>query len=269
MGTISRVSTIGGAALLAAVVGAATAGQSLSVGEAAAPTSPGDDGAYVANVLSAALEGREAPPVSRSGLRPRVDQAGTEPRNSARRGQELRKAELRQRELRKAELRQRELHKAKLREAAKIQAAKRAEKLRVARADMWVLPTSKYHVSGVFGEAGPYWSSGYHTGIDLAAGYGTPAFAVTNGVVARSGWDGAYGYQVRLRLGNGDEVWYSHLSSIDVTSGESVAKGQRLGRIGDTGNAFGYHLHLEYRLATDLDTGVDPEPHFVEHDAPL
>ncbi len=42
-------------------------------------------------------------------------------------------------------------------------------------------------------------------------------------------------------------------------------KGQPLGRVGDTGNSFGYHLHFEYRLASDLSSAVDPVPYFREH----
>ena len=105
---------------------------------------------------------------------------------------------------------------------------------------------------------GGYWSTGYHTGIDFATAYGTPVVAVTNATVVQTGWDGPYGNQIRLQLENGDEVWYNHLSSIEVTVGETVLKGQEIGRVGDTGNAYGFHLHFEYRLASDLHDGVDP-----------
>ena len=57
-----------------------------------------------------------------------------------------------------------------------------------------------------------------------------------------------------LQFDNGDEVWYNHLSAIEVTTGQTVVKGQEIGRVGDTGNAYGYHLHFEYRLASDLQT---------------
>ncbi len=135
--------------------------------------------------------------------------------------------------------------------------------------DEWVLPTSGFRISTWFGEAGPYWSSGYHTGIDFATAYGTPAVAVANGVVVQTGWDGAYGNQVRVQLENGDEVWYNHLSSIDVYSGQEVFKGQPVGRVGDTGNSYGAHLHFEVRLASNLGDGVDPRPFFLEHNVVL
>ena len=128
-----------------------------------------------------------------------------------------------------------------------------------------MLPTTNFNISTWFGEAGPYWSTGYHTGIDFATDYGTPVVAVSNLTVVQTGWDGPYGNQIRLQLENGDEVWYNHLSSIEVTVGETVLKGQEIGRVGETGNAYGYHLHFEYRLASDLQHGVDPVPYFEQH----
>jgi murein DD-endopeptidase MepM/ murein hydrolase activator NlpD len=133
----------------------------------------------------------------------------------------------------------------------------------------WVYPTRHFHVTEMFGVPGPYWASGYHTGIDFATAYGTPVVAVGNGTIARTGWDGSYGNQIRLRLPNGDQVWYNHLSSIGVARGQPVARGQALGRVGDTGNAFGYHLHLEYRVSGHLSHPVDPLPYLVDHGLPL
>ena len=129
----------------------------------------------------------------------------------------------------------------------------------------WMLPTTGFHISTWFGEAGWEWSSGYHTGIDFATACGTPVTAVTAGTVAQSGWDGAYGNQVRERLPNGDEVWYNHMTLIKTTLGAKLAKGSIVGLVGETGNAYGCHLHFEYRLASDLKTAVDPLPFFAEH----
>ena len=128
-----------------------------------------------------------------------------------------------------------------------------------------MLPTSGFHITVWFGEAGPYWSSGYHTGIDFATASGTPLVAVANATVAQAGWDGAYGNQIRLQLENGDQVWYNHLSLIEVGAGQAVSQGQEIGQVGETGNAYGAHLHFEYRLASDLSTAVDPAPFFEQH----
>lgn len=133
----------------------------------------------------------------------------------------------------------------------------------------WVLPTGGFHVSSWFGEPGWYWSSGYHTGVDLATACYTPAVAVSDGVVAQAGWDGPYGYQVRLTLSNGDQIWYNHLVAIETTVGAHLAKGELVGLVGETGNAYGCHLHVEYRLAADLETPLDPAPFFAAHGLPL
>ena len=56
---------------------------------------------------------------------------------------------------------------------------------------------------------------------------------------------GGYGNLVEIDNGNGLATRYAHLSSIDVTQGESVATGSIVGHIGDTGRATGPHLHYE------------------------
>jgi murein DD-endopeptidase MepM/ murein hydrolase activator NlpD len=144
-----------------------------------------------------------------------------------------------------------------------IDASQRFEKTLSSR--QWVLPTSGFHISVWFGEAGPYWSSGYHTGIDFATACGTPDVAVADATVAQTGWDGPYGNQIRLQFGNGDQIWYNHLSAIEVATGQAVHQGEQIGRVGETGNAFGCHTHIEYRLASNLHTPVDPLPFFESH----
>jgi murein DD-endopeptidase MepM/ murein hydrolase activator NlpD len=129
----------------------------------------------------------------------------------------------------------------------------------------WVLPTSGFHISTWFGEPGPYWATGYHTGIDFATACGTPEVAVSAGVVAQSGWDGPYGNQVRLQLPNGDQVWYNHMVAIKTHLGAHVPQGGLIGLVGETGNAYGCHLHFEYRLAADLKLAVNPYPFFLAH----
>lgn len=236
---------VGGVALLVAAAGAVTAGSAVSAnGEDTTPAASNPEGGYVAKASATPLAGRDATRVSRSGLRPTLNQDPA---------------------LADAAERQADERSEKLRDAARL-AEQYAEEL---DSDEWVLPVQGARISVRFGEAGGYWSSGYHTGIDFAVGYGTPVVAVQNAEVVQTGWDGPYGNQVRLRLENGDEVWYNHLSSIDVAPGQAVTKGQQLGRVGDTGNAYGYHLHFEYRLAANLHDGVDPAPFFAAHGIPL
>ncbi|MFF1558175.1 M23 family metallopeptidase [Streptomyces sp. NPDC058279] len=110
----------------------------------------------------------------------------------------------------------------------------------------YALPTSAYTLTSHYGDSGSMWSSGHHTGLDFAAPTGTPVKAVAGGTVVSAGWSGAYGYRIVLRLDDGTEIWYCHLSSMSVTSG-AVGAGDTIGRVGATGNVTGAHLHLEVR----------------------
>ncbi|WP_374684178.1 peptidoglycan DD-metalloendopeptidase family protein [Streptomyces sp. ODS05-4] len=138
--------------------------------------------------------------------------------------------------------------------AAKEEAKQRAAK--EAAAVSWSLPTSSYTITSTYGQAGAMWSSGYHTGLDLAAPTGTPAKAVHAATVKSAGWSGAYGYRIVLELADGTEVWYCHLSSMTVAAGQQVGGGETIGRVGATGNVTGPHLHLE--VHTSGGQGIDP-----------
>jgi len=84
-----------------------------------------------------------------------------------------------------------------------------------------------------------------HRGIDFRAAYGSPILAVADGTVARAGWAGGYGNQVRLSHANGLGTSYSHMSRIAVRPGTHVRQGQVIGYIGTTGLSTGPHLHFE------------------------
>lgn len=85
-----------------------------------------------------------------------------------------------------------------------------------------------------------------HSGIDLGANTGTPIYSSTDGIVTLSGTSGGYGNCVIVDAGNGLEIVYGHMSKIDVGLGK-VNKGQRIGKVGSTGNSSGPHLHFEIR----------------------
>ncbi len=84
-----------------------------------------------------------------------------------------------------------------------------------------------------------------HRGLDFRATYGSPIIAVADGVVARAGWAGGYGNQVRLSHAGGLSTSYSHMSRIAVAPGSRVRQGQVIGYIGTTGLSTGPHLHFE------------------------
>lgn len=85
-----------------------------------------------------------------------------------------------------------------------------------------------------------------HLGVDYAAPTGTPVMAAADGVVTHSGWMGGYGNTVKLRHANGFETLYGHLSRLEVRTGQRVAQGTCIGRVGATGLATG--PHLDYRM---------------------
>ena len=87
-----------------------------------------------------------------------------------------------------------------------------------------------------------------HTGVDIAAPTGTPVFASAAGTVAMIGNGGPYGLSVLVAHGDGLTTFYAHLSSVSVSSGQQVDRGQRIGGIGSTGWSTGPHLHYETRL---------------------
>ena len=91
------------------------------------------------------------------------------------------------------------------------------------------------------------WSAGYHTGIDLRAADGTSVYSVGDGQVIEAGWAGSYGYCVGIYHGNNIYSLYAHASSIKVSVGQKVTKGQVIMLSGHSGNAFGPHLHFEIR----------------------
>ena len=86
-----------------------------------------------------------------------------------------------------------------------------------------------------------------HKGIDIAAPRGTPVYAADGGTVTYAGWMSGYGYLVRISHGNGYETYYGHNSSLTVSVGQHVYKGQQIARVGSTGNSTGNHCHFEVR----------------------
>ncbi len=88
----------------------------------------------------------------------------------------------------------------------------------------------------------------FHSGIDLAAPYGTLVKAADGGQVIQAGYFGGYGNSVMLYHGGGFATWYAHLSSINVSIGQFVQRGQVIGLIGSTGWSTGPHLHFEVRI---------------------
>ncbi len=92
-----------------------------------------------------------------------------------------------------------------------------------------------------------------HHAVDIANTEGTAIYASDSGYVVVAGWEkSGYGKVVIINHGNGFQTLYAHLSVISVSVGQSVAKGQRVGLMGNTGFSTGSHLHFEIREGSQL-----------------
>ncbi|MGD9678377.1 MAG: peptidoglycan DD-metalloendopeptidase family protein [Vulcanibacillus sp.] len=91
---------------------------------------------------------------------------------------------------------------------------------------------------------GPRWGT-FHYGIDISGVSDRTIKAADNGTVSFAGYNGGYGNCVIINHENGIQTLYGHLSTISVSVGTSIAKGQKIGVMGNTGNSYGVHLHFE------------------------
>jgi murein DD-endopeptidase MepM/ murein hydrolase activator NlpD len=120
-------------------------------------------------------------------------------------------------------------------------------------------------VSGAhFGDVG-IWAR-YHTGLDFRAAAGTPIRAVKAGVVLYAGNSGNWaGNHVAVKHADGMTTMYCHMSSMAAHAGETVQAGQIIGYVGETGRAFGPHLHFElYPPGVkygDIYHAINPQPY--------
>lgn len=95
------------------------------------------------------------------------------------------------------------------------------------------------------------YSSG-HKAIDISGGgrtiYGTPIVAADSGKVVTATYHYSYGNYVMIDHGGGYSTLYAHASSLAVSAGQTVTKGQTIAYVGSTGNSTGPHLHFEVRV---------------------
>ena len=109
-----------------------------------------------------------------------------------------------------------------------------------------------------------------HGGTDFPAAKGTPIYAVADGVVSAARAMSSYGNCVQISHGTADDgnnyaTLYAHMSSIAVSEGQTVTKGQVIGYVGNTGDVSGknggYHLHLELRINGSRVNAMNYIPH--------
>ncbi len=88
----------------------------------------------------------------------------------------------------------------------------------------------------------------FHSGIDIGAGYGLNIVASADGVVTLATTNGGYGKCIIINHGSGLTTLYGHCSTLLVSSGDTVTKGQVIAQVGSTGVSTGPHLHYEVRV---------------------
>lgn len=84
-----------------------------------------------------------------------------------------------------------------------------------------------------------------HTGVDFAAGYGTPVRSASSGYVSEVGFDYGYGRYIIVNHSGGYRTRYAHLSKSHVKKGQKVGTGSVIGLVGSSGISTGPHLHFE------------------------
>ncbi len=87
-----------------------------------------------------------------------------------------------------------------------------------------------------------------HTGLDIAARWGTPVYATADGVVESVTWRGGYGKTIIIDHGSGVRTLYGHLSAYNVRKGDKVSRSEKVGEVGSTGLSTGPHVHYEVRV---------------------
>ncbi|WP_329168224.1 LysM peptidoglycan-binding domain-containing M23 family metallopeptidase [Streptomyces sp. NBC_01685] len=129
----------------------------------------------------------------------------------------------------------------------------------------WAAPVENPNVTTQYRASGASWSSGYHTGSDFQAASGTSVRSIGPGTVVSAGWSGSYGNEVVIQHEDGMYSQYAHLSSLEVSAGQTVTGGQQIGLSGTTGNSTGPHLHFEVRTGPSYGSDVDPIAYLRSH----
>lgn len=107
-----------------------------------------------------------------------------------------------------------------------------------------IMPVQEYKIFSEYGIR----NGRPHKGIDLGAKTGTSIYAVLDGTVVFSGYQGAYGNVIVVEHPEFVMTVYAHNEKNLVNVGDTVTRGQLIGTVGSTGNANGSHLHFEYRI---------------------
>lgn len=102
-----------------------------------------------------------------------------------------------------------------------------------------------------------YGTTKFHEGLDFAAAQGTPVYATADGTVEVAERCSGYGNCVDIEHGYNYLTRYAHLSEISVKQGQSVKRGDLIGKVGSTGKSTGSHLHYEVRFKNEPQNPVN------------
>ena len=114
----------------------------------------------------------------------------------------------------------------------------------------WPVP-GWHRISSEFGyRSNPFTGTGseYHAGIDIPCTYGTSILAAASGQVAWANYNSSAGNWIGIDHGNGVYTVYMHNSSLLVSAGDYVTRGQVIAKAGTTGRSTGVHCHFGVRV---------------------
>lgn len=121
---------------------------------------------------------------------------------------------------------------------------------------IWPMDEGTYYISSRYGGRRLYGKYNFHSGLDMAGDRGENIYAADGGLVTTVGRHSSYGIYVVITHDNGYMTLYAHLSEATAVQGERVFQGEKIGEVGRTGLATGYHLHFEVRYNGER---LDPE----------
>ncbi|HSO57877.1 MAG TPA: peptidoglycan DD-metalloendopeptidase family protein [Paenisporosarcina sp.] len=165
---------------------------------------------------------------------------------------ELERQKAQERERQQAAERERQQRAANQKQTASRETAKTVQQpaatpQRVVSSGTWTRPASG-RFSSTFGGRNIGSGNEFHYGSDIANSVGTPVVSAADGIISHAGPMGTYGNVIMVTHSINGEIFttvYAHLSGINASVGQSVSKGQLVGKMGNTGRSTGSHLHFE------------------------
>lgn len=88
----------------------------------------------------------------------------------------------------------------------------------------------------------------FHPAVDMSTDYGSPIRAAGGGTVVDAKYNASAGNFITINHGNGFTTTYMHCSKLLISAGDTVKKGELIGKVGSTGSSTGPHLHFEMRF---------------------